>query len=144
MEDRVRAIVKAIESVAGAEWVSLSSMLAKLPLSITTKDLLAMVRGGLIEAYVDLASGEVYVRVKWVEGNSPKSDRGAIGDVLANIAEKILPELREPTPKPNFEEILKNMVGDGWREVYQELVKRGIVREVEFNGMIFVAAGNVA
>ncbi len=133
MENRLSNLVESLRVLSDGKWVSLSSIRYRVPFNLTFNDLLELSRRGLIDTYVDLASGEVYVKVKQVTVNE-----GSVN--IGEVAERIIGELKEPMPKPAFEELLRRMIGDNWPRVYAELINRGVVREMEFNGMIFLTA----
>ncbi|KUO93871.1 MAG: hypothetical protein AT713_00985 [Caldivirga sp. JCHS_4] len=58
---------------------------------------------------------------------------------MTELVELIKNELKEPMPKPAFEELLRRVIGDRWIQAYLELINRGIVRELDFNGITFLA-----
>lgn len=132
MEDRLTGIIEALRVMSGGRWISLRSVRKRIPVNMSLKDLLELSRRGLVESYVDLASGEVYVRVR-------PSNSGNNGINVTELVELIKNELKEPMPKPAFEELLRRVIGDRWIQAYLELINRGIVRELDFNGITFLA-----
>ncbi|MFP3157238.1 MAG: hypothetical protein RXO25_02320 [Caldivirga sp.] len=132
MEDRLVAIIEALRVMSDGRWVSLRSIRRRVPINMSLKDLLELSRRGLVESYVDLASGEIYIRVK------PSGSSGS-GINITELVKLIKNELKEPMPKPAFEELLRRVMGDMWTQAYSELVNRGIVRELDFNGITFLA-----
>jgi hypothetical protein len=132
MEDRLVTIIEALRVMSDGRWVSLRSIKKRVPINMSLKDLLELSRRGLVESYVDLASGEIYIRVK------PSESSGG-GINITELVKLIKNELKEPMPKPAFEELLRRVIGDRWIQAYLELVNRGIVRELDFNGITFLA-----
>ncbi|ABW01247.1 hypothetical protein [Caldivirga maquilingensis] len=131
MRSRLSDLVESLRVLSDGKWVSLRSIRYRVPFNLTFNDLLELSRRGLIDTYVDLASGEVYVKVRQVTVNEDSVN-------VNEVAERIVSELKEPMPKPAFEELLRKMTGSEWPRVYAELINRGVVREMEFNGMVFL------
>ncbi len=132
MRSRLSDFVETLRALSDGKWISLRNVRDRVPFNLSYNDLLELSRRGLIDTYVDLASGEVYVKVKQVISNDNVVN-------VNEIVDRIISELKEPMPKPAFEELLKKITGDEWSRVYSELINKGIIREMEFNGMVFLA-----
>lgn len=136
MGDRLSNFIEVLKAISDGKWVNLKSVLERLPIPISMSDLLELSRRGIIDSYVDLTSGEIYIKV---ERDKPIGSNGNNGLNLTEVIEQIKAELREPMPKPAFEDLLRRITGDEWSRVYTELINRGIIKEIDFNGIVFLA-----
>jgi len=123
---------KSITSLIPSDrWMTGLELSKALNERLEVEDFISMAENGEVDAYYDIAEDEFYLRLK-----ARPAERIT---VIEQVSIK-LPE--EPLPKPAFEDELK-AAGDDWRNMYEDLVKRGIIREIYSNGMTFVVASKL-
>lgn len=112
-------------------WITGLELSKALNERLEVEDFVSMVENGEVDAYYDVAEDEFYLRLK----ARPKEQIAIIEQVSIRLPE-------EPLPKPMFEDELRT-TGDDWKSMYEDLVKRGIIREFYSNGMTFVVASKL-
>ncbi|MGC8596517.1 MAG: hypothetical protein ACP5NY_01215 [Thermocladium sp.] len=117
--------------IPGDRWITGLELSKALNERLEVEDFVSMAENGEIDAYYDVAEDEFYLRLK----ARPKEQIAAIEQVSIRLPE-------EPLPKPVFEDELRT-TGDDWRSMYEDLIKRGIIREFYSNGMTFVVASKL-
>ena len=127
-------VIEAVREASGGRWVSLRRIRRVYGVRLTISDVAKLARLGVVSAYLDLARGEVFVR--YVEAR--RQPNGV--ELPQDVVERVRVEAREPVPKPTIVDLLKSLVGDSWEQVYGELIRRGVLSEIAFNGMTFVKA----
>ncbi|GGP21312.1 hypothetical protein GCM10007981_12620 [Thermocladium modestius] len=114
-------------------WTSGLELSRALNRRLDEGDFMEIASSGDVDVFYDVAEDEYYLRLKPLQAQEPSPEGSALPSVR-------LPE--EPVPKPSFEEELKS-AGPDWRDRYEELVKRGLIREVYINGMAFVVSSKL-
>ena len=123
-----------LSMISSDRWVSGLELSRALNRRLDEGDFMEIANSGNVDIYYDVAEDEYYLRLKPPQVREPSPEGIAPPSVR-------LPE--EPVPKPSFEEELKS-AGPDWRDRYEELIKRGLIREVYINGMAFVVSSKLS
>ncbi len=122
-----------LSMISSDRWTSGLELSRALSRRLDEGDFMEIANSGGVDVYYDVAEDEYYLRLKPPQAREPSPGDTALPSVR-------LPE--EPVPKPSFEEELKS-AGPDWRDKYEELMKRGLIREVYINGMAFVVSSKL-
>lgn len=116
-------------------WTSLRKILQELNIDLNPDEIVKKILREFrnrIDVMYSVIDCEYYVKKK-IRNNDSNSRI-----IMQEIVDKLRSTFKDLTPKPYVIDFLKSIVNSRWGVVYNQLLKDGVIEEINISGMIFV------